>query len=115
MKSNISFADTSIAFSYKSDEALRKSHLLFSSINNPTLSKLGANIVKIALKLKLPIKGIIRKTVFRHFCGGETIDQCDTTIQKLADYHIKTILDYAAEGDAGEENYELAVLEILRT
>jgi proline dehydrogenase len=115
MKSNISFTDTSIAFSYKSDNELRKSHLLFSSINNPILSKLGANIVKIALKVKLPIKGIIRNTVFQHFCGGETIDQCDATIQKLADYSIKTILDFAAEGDSGEESYDLAVLEIMRT
>jgi len=115
MKSNISFTDTSIAFSYKSDTELRKSHLLFSSINNPVLSKLGANIVKIALKVKLPIKGIIRNTVFQHFCGGETIDQCDETIQKLADYGIKTILDFAAEGDSGEESYDRAVLEIMRT
>jgi proline dehydrogenase len=101
MKSNISFSDTSIAFSYKSDKELKKSHLLFLSINNPVLSKLGANIVKFALKVKIPVKGIIRNTVFEQFCGGETIDQCDATIAKLAKYNIKTILDYAAEGDSG--------------
>jgi len=115
MKSNISFADTSIAFSYKSDKELKKSHLLFSSINNPFLSKLGANIVKIALKLKLPIKGIIKKTVFQQFCGGETINQCDATIAKLAKYNIKTILDYAAEGDSGVDSCDAAVNEILMT
>ena len=63
MKSKISFADTSIAFSYKSDKELKKSHLLFTSINNPILSKLGANIVKFALKVKIPVKGIIKNTV----------------------------------------------------
>lgn len=115
MKSNISFADTSIAFSYKSDKELKKSHFLFSSINNPVLSKLGANIVKLALKVKLPVKGIIRNTIFRHFCGGESIDQCDTTITRLAEYNIKTILDFAAEGDSGETSYDLAVEEILKT
>jgi len=115
MKSNISFADTSIAFSYKSDKELKKSHFLFSSINNPVLSKLGANIVKLALKVKLPVKGIIRNTIFRHFCGGESIDQCDATIIRLAEYNIKTILDYAAEGDSGETSYDLAVEEILKT
>jgi proline dehydrogenase len=115
MKSNISFTDTSIAFSYKSDGELRKSYVLFSSINNPILSKLGANIVKIALKLKLPVKGIIRNTIFRHFCGGESIDQCDATISKLATYNIKTILDYAAEGDSGEKSYDDTVTEILKT
>jgi proline dehydrogenase len=115
MKSNISFADTSIAFSYKSDKELKKSHLLFSSINNPVLSKLGANIVKFALKVKIPVKGIIKNTVFQHFCGGESIDQCDATIAKLAKYNIKTILDYAAEGDSGVTSYDDAVDEILKT
>jgi proline dehydrogenase len=115
MKSNISFADTSIAFSYKSDKELKKSHLLFSSINNPILSKLGANIVKFALKVKIPVKGIIKNTVFRHFCGGESIDQCDVTIAKLAKYNIKTILDYAAEGESGIASYDHAVEEILKT
>ena len=56
MKSNLSFADTFIAFSYKSDQELKKSYLLFLSINNAVLSKLGANIMKFALKVKLPIK-----------------------------------------------------------
>ncbi len=115
MKSNISFTDTSIAFSYKSDKELRKSHFLFSSINNPLLSKLGANIVKFALKVKLPIKGIIRYTIFQHFCGGESIDQCDATIEKLAKYNIKTILDFAAEGDSEETEYNFAKDEILKT
>jgi proline dehydrogenase len=115
MKSNISFADTSIAFSYKSDKELKKSHLLFSSINNPILSKLGANIVKFALKVKIPVKGIIKNTVFKHFCGGETINQCDATIAKLAEYNIKTILDYAAEGDSGVTSLDDAVTEILKT
>ena len=115
MKSNISFADTSIAFSSKSDRELKKSYLLFSSINNPTLSKLGANIVKFALKVKIPIKGIIKNTVFAQFCGGESIDQCDQTIEKLARYNIKTILDFAAEGESGVEHFDETVEEILRT
>ena len=115
MKSNISFSDTSIAFSYKSDNELKKSNFLFSSINNPVISKLGANIVKFALKVKLPVKGIIRNTVFQQFCGGESIDQCDVTINKLAKFNIKTILDYAAEGDSGETNYDQTRDEILKT
>ena len=115
MKSNISFSDTSIAFSYKSDKELKKSYLLFLSVNNPILSKLGANIVKFALKVKIPVKGIIRNTVFQQFCGGESIDQCDATIKKLAKYNVKTILDYAAEGDSGESNYNKASGEILKT
>jgi proline dehydrogenase len=76
---------------------------------------LGANIVKFALKVKIPVKGIIRNTVFEQFCGGETIDQCDATIAKLAKYNIKTILDYAAEGDSGVGSFDSTVDEILKT
>ncbi len=115
MKSTISFSDTATAFSYKSVQELKKSYLLFLSINNPLLSKVGANIMKFALKVKLPVKGIIRKTVFAQFCGGESIDQCDRTIAKLAEYNVKTILDFAAEGDSDALNYDHAVSEILKT
>ncbi|MDZ7606411.1 MAG: hypothetical protein U5K79_12685 [Cyclobacteriaceae bacterium] len=60
MKSNISFSDTETAFSYKSDQELQKSYLLFLSINNPaSFEKVGADIMKFALKVKLPVKGII--------------------------------------------------------
>jgi len=115
MNSNISFSDTATAFSYKSDQELKKSYLLFLSINNPLLSKVGANIMKFALKVKLPVKGIIRKTVFAQFCGGESIDQCDRTIGKLAEYNVKTILDFAAEGDSDSLNCDHALSEILNT
>ncbi|MCG8309029.1 MAG: proline dehydrogenase family protein [Cytophagales bacterium] len=71
--------------------------------------------MKLALKLKLPIKGIIRNTVFQQFCGGESIDQCDSTIEKLSRYNIKTILDFAAEGESGETDYDYARDEILKT
>ncbi len=111
----VSFADTSIAFAYKSDKELKKSYLLFLSINNPLLTKSGANIVKLGLKLKLPIEGIIRRTVFEQFCGGESIDECDRTIAQLAKYNIKAILDYAAEAESGEGNADLVMEEILKT
>ncbi len=111
----VSFADTSIAFAYKSDKELKKSYLLFLSINNPLLTKSGANIVKLGLKLKLPIEGIIRRTVFEQFCGGESIDECDQTIAQLAEYNIKAILDYAAEAESGEGNADLVMEEILKT
>ena len=115
MSANISFEDTSVAFSYRSDRDLNKSFLLFSSINNRLLVKLGTNIVKIGFKIKLPVKGIIRNTIFSQFCGGESIIDCESTIQKLADYNVGTILDFAVEGEDSEEDYDNTVLEILKT
>lgn len=115
LKSNISFDDTSVAFEAKSNKALRKANLLFTVVNNPFMSKAATKSVKLALKLHLPIKGIIKNTVFEQFCGGETISESEKTINELADYHIGTILDYSVEGEENEHSFDATKEEILKT
>ncbi|HBH22706.1 MAG TPA: proline dehydrogenase [Cytophagales bacterium] len=115
MNREIAFSDTAVAFSYKSDEDLKKSFLLFASINNNLLVKLGTNMVKFAFKLKVPIKGIIKKTVFSQFCGGESIQDCEKTINTLAKYNVRAILDYAAEGEKSESVFDQTAREVIRT
>lgn len=112
---NISFEDTSVAFSYKSDAALRKAHFIFSLVNHPFISSLATSAVKFSLKLGLPIEGIIRKTVFDHFCGGESIEKSDPVVRQLASFGIGTILDYSVEGEQSENGFERTTDEILRT
>jgi proline dehydrogenase len=111
----VSFDDTSIAFAYKDDKALHLSHRLFSAMSYPALVNAGTNMVKIAFKLNLPVKGIIRNTVFRQFCGGENIGECESTIKILASYGIGTILDYAVEGENSEEGFDTSAAEVMRT
>lgn len=115
LKSNISFDDTSVAFEAKSDKALRKANLMFSVVNNPFMSKVATGSVKLALKLHLPIKAIIKNTVFEHFCGGENIEESQETINELATYGIGTILDYSVEGEENEHCFNDTEQEILRT
>ncbi|MGF1636896.1 MAG: proline dehydrogenase family protein [Cyclobacteriaceae bacterium] len=109
------FSDTSIAFSHKDDNELRNSYLLFSTMQISWLVKAGTNMVKIALKLNLPVKGIIKKTVFKQFCGGESINECQKTIEALSKYGIGTILDYAVEGADNELSYENTADEVIKT
>ncbi|WPP49393.1 proline dehydrogenase family protein [Catalinimonas niigatensis] len=111
----VSLDNTEIAFSYKSDDELRKTYLIFSAINAPLLTKAGTKLVKFALKLKLPIHGILRKTIFWQFCGGESISQSEPTIQMLASHNVKTILDYSAEGEKTEAGFEKVTQETLAT
>ncbi len=114
IKSDVSFENTSVAFSAKSDAALQKAHLLFSVINNPMLSTIAQALTKIALTLRLPIKGLVKKTVFAQFCGGETIEDNQGTIDELAQFEIGSILDYSVEGAETEEGFESATAEIIR-
>src|SRR6187455_2604096 len=112
---NISFEDTSVAFKYKSNVALRKANFIFALINHPWISAIVIKMVKIALTLRLPVEGIIRNTVFGHFCGGESIDASKTTIDQLGKYGVNTILDYSVEGEQSEEGFDRTMEETIRT
>jgi proline dehydrogenase len=115
VKPGIQFDDTHIAFSYKSDRELKKANFIFSLVNHPFISGIATGLAKLGLALHLPIKGLIRSTVFEHFCGGETIDQSDNTIQTLFQYKVGTILDYSAEGEQNETGFDRAKEEVLKT
>ena len=111
---NILFEDTSVAFKYKSNAALKKAHFIFSLINHPWISAIAIRSVKLALLLRLPIVGIIRNTIFYHFCGGESVEESKATIDQLANYQVRTILDYSVEGEKSETGFDSTLAEIIR-
>lgn len=112
---NVSFDDTAVAFSSKSDSELYKMYLLFKTMNNNTLVKFGGKLLNIAINLHLPVKFIIKPTVFSHFCGGETIEESERAIKQLSAYNIGTILDYSVEGEGNEQSFDATMNELLRT
>ncbi len=111
----ITFDNTEIAFESKTDKDLNRAYRLFKLIGNRNLVKLGKPVTNLALKLGLPIKGMIRKTIFAQFCGGETINECDATINNLGKFGIGTILDYSVEGKTSDEDFEHTTNEIIAT
>ncbi len=115
LKSNISFDNTAIAFESKSTGELRKNNFLFSVVKNAVMSDLATGSVKIALSIGLPVKSIIKNTVFQLFCGGETINECKKTIGELSEYGIGTILDYSVEGGVDETSFDETKEELLKT
>lgn len=115
IRPQIQFDDTEVAFSYKSDRELRKANFIFSLVNHPWISSIATGLAKAGLALHLPVKGLIRSTVFEHFCGGETIEQSDRTIQTLSKFHVGTILDFSAEGAHDEDGFDHTTEEILKT
>jgi proline dehydrogenase len=110
----ISFDNTEFAFEYKSDEQLKKARFLFSLMAKLWIVRPGIRITPWAIKARLPIKGIIRKTIFAQFVGGETLEQTAAVAKKLAAYNVKIILDYGVEGKEGESNFEQACDEFIR-
>lgn len=111
----VKFDDTAVAFSYKSDAELKKANFIFTIVNHPFISSLATGAVKVGMSLGLPIKGLVRTTVFEHFCGGETIEKTEKTVQHLGEYNVKTILDYSVEGANTESGFDATAEEILHT
>ena len=87
--------------------------MLFKSFNYPGLLTLGPPLANLAIMLGL--KNLIKNTIFEQFCGGEDIQTCQKTIDRLADSKIGTILDYSVEGEESEENFDATCAEILKT
>lgn len=112
---NFSFNDTKIAFKLKSDKELKKAHLLFRFFGFKWLITIGPLLTSIALNLKLPIKGLIKNTIFAQFCGGETIVECRQTSEQLWSSGVGTILDYSVEGAQEEAVFDATAKEIIRT
>jgi proline dehydrogenase len=110
----ISFDDTAIAFAPKNNKELKKAKFLFSVMGKPWLVKLGTSITPWALKVGLPIKGIIRNTIFKQFVGGESLEATALVAAKLAESRVQVILDYGVEAKEGEENFEHTTLEFIK-
>ncbi len=104
----ISFENTEFAFQYKPDKELSRAKLLFTFMGKPWIVKIGAKMAPWALRVGLPVKGIIRKTIFQQFVGGETLEETALVAKKLGEYNVKIILDYGVEGKEGEENFDKA-------
>jgi proline dehydrogenase len=111
----ISFDNTEVAFSSKSNRDLKRAYWLFRIIASPSIVKFGKKATNLALNLRLPISAPIKATIFRQFCGGETIAECDRTIADLGKFGIGTILDYSVEGKTSDEDFDQTVDIIIQT
>jgi proline dehydrogenase len=111
----LSFNNTKIAFSGKSSNDLNRSYWLFKMVSNPMVVNIGQVLTNFAINIHFPIKGIIKATIFKQFCGGENITECDKTIKELGQFNIGTILDYSVEGKETEEDFDACVTETIAT
>jgi proline dehydrogenase len=110
----ISFDDTKTAFAYKSNTELKEAYRLFSLMANSWLVTLGTALTPWAIRSGLPVKGVIRKTIFKQFVGGETLPEITSVAKKLASYTVQVILDYGVEGKEGEAEFDKAKDEFIR-
>lgn len=111
---SLSFDNTEIAFRYKTNKQLKQAHFLFSSMSSSLLTRLGISFTSAALKVRLPIEGIIKRTIFEQFCGGEDLKEVARTAAILTNYNVDVCLDYGVEGKHEESDFDAAVPEFIK-
>jgi proline dehydrogenase len=111
---NISFDNTETAFAYKSDKDLKQAQWLFNTMHYNWLVSLGVKFTPFLMKTGLPIDGLVRKTIFKQFVGGETLQETAEVAEVLEKYGVQVILDYGVEGKENEDSFEQAMIEFIR-
>lgn len=103
------FENTATAFALKSDFELQKAKTLFSLVGSPLLVNMGSTAANLALGLHLPVSFLFRHTIYNHFCGGETFDECKKTIENLAKSKVGVLLNYGVELKETEADFDTTV------
>jgi proline dehydrogenase len=109
------FNNTEVAFSLKSDTELDRAYFLFKMIDNQPLVRIGTAVTNFAIKAHLPVEGLIRATVFDHFCGGVNEADCLTVVDKMFTKGVSSVLDYSVEGKEEEDQFDAALKMTLKT
>ena len=108
------FDNTEIAFQLKSDTELERAHFLFKMISIEPLVKIGTAVTNFAIKAHLPVEGLIRSTVFDHFCGGVNEDDCLEIIERMYELGVSSVLDFSVEGKETEAHFDAAMEKTLK-
>ena len=109
------FNNTEVAFALKSDTELDRAYFLFKMIDNQPLVRIGTAVTNFAFNANLPVEGLIRATVFHHFCGGINEDDCLSVVDKMFTKGVSSVLDYSVEGKEEENQFDAALDMTLKT
>ena len=108
------FNDTQTAFALKTDSELERAYFLFKMIANEPLVRIGKAMTNFAIKANLPVEGLIRATVFDHFCGGVNEEDCLSVVDRMYEKGVCSVLDYSVEGKDEEDPFDNALTIILK-
>lgn len=100
------FSNTKEAFSLKSNFELNRAYFLFKIIGNQSVVKLMTSLTNFSLKFNLPVTPLIKATVFDHFCGGVSQEDCIPVIEKLYKKNVCSVLDFSTEGFINEIEFD---------
>jgi proline dehydrogenase len=101
---SLNFDDTRTVFSKLSTQQLVESYLTLTSCQIPFVRKFGPNFLEFGGNAATLAA---KYTYFQHFCGGESLDDNETVVQKLYNLKVQSILDYSVEGSVDDNENHL--------
>ncbi len=107
------FENSERAFALKTDSELERAYFLFKMISKEPLVRIGTAITKFALNASLPVEGLIRSTVFDHFCGGVNEEDCLPVMDKLFTAGVSSVLDYSVEGKSDKDQLDNCLKKVM--
>lgn len=111
----LSFDNLEIGYQQYTTPELRRVYILFKLMSFAVIVKMGKLFLRTAIFLRIPISWLVKPTIFKQFCGGETLEEASKTIELLSKYKVKAILDYSVEGDSSDAAYQKALNETIAT
>lgn len=111
----VDLTNTQVAFSRYTDGRLNLAYYLFSLFRFKFIARMGPKVLNLLLRLRFPVISVVKRTMFRHFCGGQTIEECRSLVQEISQNRVGAILDYSVEGKESEEGFDASAAEIIRT
>lgn len=94
------------AFGDVSSKDLLRGLVALTLARIPGVATLGVNFIEAVhrsgpLFVKNLVDSVVRRTVFAHFCAGESLDECSRNTEHLRRLGVKCLFDYAAERAPG--------------
>ena len=84
---SLSFENTQNAFAHLTDKELKNARFLFQSMSFPWLVQMGTRLTPFIMRTGLPVHGLIRKTLFKQFVGGETLEETAGVAKTLDSFY----------------------------
>ena len=106
------FNDVKIAFAYRNNRDLQLSKLIFKIIDSRYITRAGIFLTRAALRFHLPLQTVFKKTLFRQFCGGISLNDAGKTAELLNRYKVRAILDYGVEAKNTDSDFEKTFLNL---
>jgi proline dehydrogenase len=111
----IDFNNLEVTFASKTNSELQAASRLFSLFNQQWLVSVSSSIGLRLVEWGFPVNWAVKNTIFKQFCGGETLTECQNTINALGKYNLNVILDYGVEAKDTEADYDLTLTQIKKT